>query len=86
MNKVEFSEKLSGVLNTTKAQARANLDAVLAIMVVELQGGGDLTFQGFGTFSVKKVAARNGRNPQTGAALKIKARKKVHFKPSKNLL
>ena len=47
--------------------------------------GTDVTLVGFGTFSVSKRAARNGRNPQTGAVIKIKARKVAKFKAGKEL-
>jgi DNA-binding protein HU-beta len=51
-----------------------------------LKGGGKVTLVGFGTFSVSKRAARNGRNPQTVLLLKIKARKVAKFKAGKELL
>jgi DNA-binding protein HU-beta len=50
-----------------------------------LKGGGKVTLVGFGTFSVSKRSARNGRNPQTGAIIKIKARKVAKFKAGKEL-
>ena len=50
-----------------------------------LKGGGKVTLVGFGTFSVSKRAARNGRNPQTGEVIKIKARKVAKFKAGKEL-
>ena len=52
---------------------------------VTLKGGGKVTLVGFGTFSVSKRAARNGRNPQTGAVIKIKAKKVAKFKAGKEL-
>ena len=50
-----------------------------------MKGGGKVTLVGFGTFSVTKRSARVGRNPQTGAAIKIKAKKVARFKAGKEL-
>jgi DNA-binding protein HU-beta len=69
MNKAELIAKMADDAGVTKT----------------LTGGGKVTLVGFGTFSVSKRAARNGRNPQTGAVIKIKAKKVAKFKAGKEL-
>lgn len=69
----------------TKSEARKALGIVLEVIRRELKKGDKVTFSGFGTFSVSKRSARNGRNPQTGAWMKIEARKVPKFTASKNL-
>ena len=77
MNKAELVAKLADDAGITKTQANAALDSLVEAVTKTLKGGGKVTLVGFGTFSVSKRAARTGRNPQTGAAIKIKA-KKLH--------
>ena len=69
----------------TKADAARALDAVLAGVTKGLKKEGKVTLVGFGTFSAKKRAARTGRNPQTGAAVKIAARVVPGFKAGNKL-
>jgi DNA-binding protein HU-beta len=69
----------------TKTQANTALDAFTQAVTKTLKGGGKVTLVGFGTFSVSKRAARNGRNPQSGAVIKIKAKKVAKFKAGKEL-
>ena len=85
MNKAELIAKLSGDAGITKTQANAALDSFVEAVTKTLKGGGKVTLVGFGTFSVSKRAARNGRNPQTGEVIKIKARKVAKFKAGKEL-
>ncbi len=85
MNKAELIAKLSDDAGVTKTQANAALDSFIEAVTKTLKGGGKVTLVGFGTFSVSKRAARNGRNPQTGAPIKIKARKVARFKAGKEL-
>jgi len=85
MNKAELIAKLSDDANITKTQANDALDSFIEAVTKTLKGGGKVTLVGFGTFSVSKRAARNGRNPQTGAVIKIKARKVAKFKAGKEL-
>ncbi len=85
MNKTELIEKIVADAGITKAQANAALDSFTGAVQKTLKGGGKVTLVGFGTFSVSKRAARTGRNPQTGAAIKIKAKKVARFKPGKTL-
>ncbi len=85
MNKAELISKLADDAGITKTQANASLDSFVEAVTKTLKGGGKVTLVGFGTFSVSKRAARNGRNPQTGAVIKIKAKKVAKFKAGKEL-
>lgn len=85
MNKAELVAKISDDTGITKTQANAALDSFVETVTKTLKGGGKVTLVGFGTFSVSKRSARNGRNPQTGAVIKIKARKVAKFKAGKEL-
>ena len=83
MNKQELidailANKEAGI--ESKAAAGRALDAVLDGIAAGLKKDGNVQLIGFGTFSVKSRAARTGRNPQTGATIKIKASKTVGFK------
>jgi DNA-binding protein HU-beta len=85
MNKAELISKIADDAGVTKTQANAALDSFVEAVTVTLKKGGKVTLVGFGTFSVSKRAARNGRNPQTGAVIKIKAKKVAKFKAGKEL-
>ena len=85
MNKGELITKVSEDAGITKTQANDALDSFIEAVTKTLKGGGKVTLVGFGTFSVSKRSARNGRNPQTGAIIKIKARKVAKFKAGKEL-
>ena len=85
MNKAELITKMADDAGVTKTQANATLDSFVEAVTKTLKGGGKVTLVGFGTFSVSKRAARNGRNPQTGAVIKIKAKKVAKFKAGKEL-
>ncbi len=85
MNKAELVAKIAEDADISKTQANAALDAFTETITKTLKGGGKVTLVGFGTFSVSKRAARAGRNPQTGAAIKIKAKKVAKFKAGKEL-
>ena len=85
MNKAELIAKLADDAGITKTHANATLDSFISAITKTLKGGGKVTLVGFGTFSVTKRAARNGRNPQTGAVIKIKAKKVAKFKAGKEL-
>ncbi len=85
MNKAELITKLADDAGITKTQANAALDSFVAAVTKTLKGGGKVTLVGFGTFSISKRAARNGRNPQTGAVIKIKAKRVAKFKAGKEL-
>ena len=85
MNKAELIAKIADDTGITKTQANETLDSFIEAVAKTLKGGGKVTLVGFGTFSVSKRAARNGRNPQTGAVIKIKAKKVAKFKAGKEL-
>jgi DNA-binding protein HU-beta len=85
MNKAELIAKMAEDAGVTKTQANHSLDSFVSAVTKTLKGGGKVTLVGFGTFSVSKRAARNGRNPQTGAVIKIKAKKVAKFKAGKEL-
>ena len=83
MNKQDLIEavlanKEAGI--ESKAAAARAIDAVLDGNAAGIKKDGNVQLIGFGTFSVKSRAARTGRNPQTGATIKIKASKTVGFK------
>lgn len=85
MNKSDLISKIAEDAGVTKAQANAALDSFVDAVAKTLKKGEKVTLVGFGTFSVSKRAARNGRNPQTGAVIKIKAKKVAKFKAGKEL-
>ena len=85
MNKSELVDFIAAEAEISKAAAGRALDAVTTAVKKTLKKGGTVTLVGFGTFSVGKRAARVGRNPQTGAEIKIKAAKVPKFRPSKAL-
>lgn len=80
MKKVELVEAIAEKAGLTKADAGRALDATFAAITDALVKGDKISLVGFGTFSVSNRAARVGRNPQTGAEVKIAARKAAAFK------
>ncbi|WP_165917246.1 HU family DNA-binding protein [Flaviaesturariibacter aridisoli] len=85
MNKAELIAQIAEEAGITKTQANIALDSFVDSVTKTLKKGDKVTLVGFGTFSVSKRAARNGRNPQTGEVIKIKARKVARFKAGKEL-
>jgi len=85
VNKGELIEHIAGEADISKAAAGRAVDAFIGAVKNTLKKNGTVTLVGFGTFAVGKRAARTGRNPQTGAALKIKASKVPKFKAGKAL-
>jgi DNA-binding protein HU-beta len=85
MNKAEMIDHLAAKADLTKTQAKTAIDELFAVLENDLKKEGRASVAGFGTFTVTSRAARTGRNPQTGEALKIKASKSVRFKPSPTL-
>ncbi|MFM2175981.1 MAG: hypothetical protein RL015_79 [Verrucomicrobiota bacterium] len=87
MNKAQLLELVQKNLGaeTTKRAAADALEAVLTAIAKGVKKDGNVQLIGFGTFKVAKRAARTGRNPKTGAALKIKASKSVRFVASSAL-
>ena len=85
MNKAELIAQIADETGITKTQANAALNSFVDAVTKTLKKGDKVTLVGFGTFSVSKRAARNGRNPQTNEVIKIKARKVARFKAGKEL-
>ena len=86
MTKAELVEKAAKDAGISKAAANAALDSALDGITKALKKkDGKVTLVGFGTFSKVRRKARKGRNPQTGEAIKIKARNAVKFTPGKKL-
>ena len=85
MNKGDLIENVAKQASLSKAKAAIAVNALLDSIGVSLKKGKSVSVVGFGTFSVVKRKARNGRNPQTGKTIKIKATKAPKFKPGKGL-
>lgn len=85
MNKAELVAKIAEDAGITKTQANATLDSFTTAVAKSLKKGDSVTLVGFGTFSSTKRAARTGRNPQTGATIKIAAKKVAKFKAGADL-
>jgi len=85
VNKSELIDQIAKSADISKAAAGRALDATIGAIKTSLKKGGLVTLVGFGTFYVGKRAARMGRNPQTGAAIKIKAAKVPKFRAGKAL-
>ena len=74
MNKAQLVEAIALDANISKIDARKAVDAIIRVTVQSLREGERLTLTGLGTFRVQQKAARIGRNPRTGAAVKIPPR------------
>lgn len=85
MNKTQLVEAISKNADLSKKDAEAALNALTDTVTKALKKGDKIQLVGFGTFEVAKRAARTGRNPQTGAEMKIAASKAPKFKPGKAL-
>jgi DNA-binding protein HU-beta len=85
MNKSDLIQMIASRAKLTKVDAKNALEAYIDATSKALKKGERVSLVGFGSFSVSKRAARNGRNPQTGKAIKIAAKKVVKFKPGKEL-
>ena len=85
MNKSELVEHIANSADLSKAAATRALEATLEAIGATLKKGGTVSLVGFGSFSVTQRAPRTGRNPRTGAAIKIKAAKMPKFRPGKAL-
>ncbi len=79
MNKTELVDAIAAETKLTKVDAKKALDAFITSASKALKKGDRVALVGFGAFSVAKRAARTGRNPQTGKAIKIAAKKVVKF-------
>ena len=85
MNKTELVEFIATQADLSTAKAAEAVDAFVEAVTTSLKKGKDVTLVGFGTFTISKRAARTGRNPQTGATIKIAASKAPKFRPGKSL-
>ena len=85
MNKAQLIEALAERTGGTRREATAALDALIEIIGKTLKKGDKVAVVDFGTFAVRKRAARQGRNPKTGAVIKIGAARVPVFKAGKAL-
>ena len=85
MNKTELVDVVAEAADLSKASAGRAIDALLDSICDALKSGDQVSLVGFGTFAVKDRPARQGRNPQTGAAIQISAARIPGFKPGKSL-
>lgn len=85
MNKQEMIEAMASDANISQADAKRALDSFMDNTSKALKKGDRVALVGFGSFSVSARAARTGRNPQTGAEIKIAAKKVVKFKAGAGL-
>ena len=85
MNKTELVAAMAEQTNLSKKDAEAALKAFIEVVSEELKKGEKVQLVGFGTFEVSERAAREGRNPQTGETMEIKASKTPKFKAGKAL-
>ena len=85
MNKADFVTAVSDASGLTKVDAAKAVEGIIKVVEKALKKGDTISLVGFGTFAVRKRAARTGRNPRTGATIKIKASKIPAFKAGKAL-
>jgi DNA-binding protein HU-beta len=85
MNKQELISVVASKAGLTKVDAKKGLDATIEAVGEALKAGDRVSLVGFGSFSVSERSARTGRNPQSGKAIKIPAKKVVKFKPGSEL-
>jgi DNA-binding protein HU-beta len=86
MNKSELIDAIASTSGLSKADAGKALNAITGAITGAMASGDGVQLTGFGSFVVRDRAARTGRNPQTGAAIQIKASKVAAFKAGKALL
>jgi len=85
MTKTDLIDAVADRAELTKVDAKKAVDAVDAVIAVTLARGEKVTWTGFGTFEVRARSARMGRNPQTGAPMRIPATKTPAFRAGKSL-
>lgn len=85
MKKSDLSAKIAEDTGMHKAEAARAVDALISIVTAALKQGESVTLTGFGTFEVRSRKPRTGRNPRTGAEIKIAASKVPGFKAGKAL-
>lgn len=82
MTKANIAEQIEARTGLSKKDSVDMMEAIFSIMKSTLEAGETLKISGFGSFIVKQKADRRGRNPQTGEAITIEARRILTFKPS----
>jgi len=82
VNRTELVESVAGKASLDRRQSEAAVNAVADAVIAEIRAGNKVSIFGFGTFSPTARAARMGRNPQTGAPVRIAASKGVRFAPA----
>ena len=85
MNKSDLIDAIAADSGITKASAKLALESLLGNISGTLKNGGKVSLVGFGSWSVSNRAARDGRNPQTGATIKIASKNVVKFKAGAEL-
>lgn len=83
MNKTELIDTTANNAGMTKTDVQKTLEAMLDTITREVRRGEKVALTGFGTFELRKRAARTGRNPQTGEQMRVPASKAPAFKPGK---
>ena len=83
MNHAELSDSVATSLGLSKAEGKNAVDAVFAAIAGAAAKGEEVSVNGFGKFKVKESAAREDRNPSTGATIQIAASKKLGFSAAK---
>ena len=82
MTKADIIGKVSGTCGFSKKESSELVECVFSLIKGCLESGEDLKISGFGKFEIRQKNARHGRNPQTGEAMEISARRILSFKPS----
>ncbi len=85
MNKADIVDKVHGVLGTTKADAERAVECMIDCVTQSLAKGDEVSVAGLGIFVTKARPARDGRNPRTGASIRIPASRTAKFRPAKAL-
>lgn len=85
MHKKDLIEAVAKKTEQSQKEVKETLEAILSTIGDTLKKGDKVTLVGFGTFSVQQTKARTGRNPQTGKAMEIKAKKRPRFKAGSDL-
>lgn len=85
MNKADLIDKIAASAGISKVQSSTAIETLISSVTAAVKKGERVTLVGFGTFALSQRRARNGRNPQTGATIKIAARKVAKFTPGIDL-
>lgn len=85
MNKAELVDAIAAEAKLTKVDSKKAIEAFIKVVKGSLKKKSNVVLVGFGTFKVKKMAARNGKNPRTGKTIKIAAKNVVRFKAGTEL-